>query len=145
MDAGGADYFDPGMANPFTYALILFCCLRFEEAVSHLWHAGWAFPSIHLLVLCLHYGLILPHLPLLSNGTQAREDIETTPSNLLSLWNSSKFAALDACQKADYILSLNSQWVVFVRELDGNTLEICRYPLTRVLLIFIEINLIQPF
>jgi hypothetical protein len=128
MDAGGADYFDPGMANPFTYSLILFCCLRFDEAIAHLWHAGWAFPSIHLLVLCLHSGLVLPHLPLshLGSTLSHEEGGDTTPASLLALWISSKHASLDACQKADYILSLNSQWVTFVRELDTNNLEICR-------------------
>jgi hypothetical protein len=129
MDAGGADYFDPGMANPFTYSLILFCCLRFDEAISHLWHAGWTFPAIHLLVLSLHSGLVLPHRPLSSPGSSlSLESNDTTPASLLSLWISSKNAALDACQKADYLLSLNSQWVSFVRELETSTLDICRFP-----------------
>lgn len=127
MDAGGADYFDPGMANPFTYSLILFCCLRYEEAISHLWQAGWTFPSVHLLVLCLHSGLVLPHLPLIPPGTSySLESNDPTPSSLLSLWISSKNAALDVCQKADYILSLDSQWVTYVRELETSTLDICR-------------------
>ena len=130
MDAGGTDYFDPGMASPFTYALILFCCQQFEEAIAHLWSAGRAFPAIHLLVIGLHFGLILPHLPLSpSHGSLSNSEIsgDSTPSSLLSLWISSKNIPLDACQRADYLLSLNSQWVSFVRELDTNLLEICRY------------------
>lgn len=131
MDAGGADYFDPGMATPFIYSLILFCCQRFDEGIAHLWHAGRAFPAIHLLEIGLHFGLILPHLSLSpSNGSSLSSDNisgDSTPASLLSLWITSKNIPLDACQRADYLLSLNSQWVSFVRELDAQVLEVYRY------------------
>lgn len=67
LEYGGADYFDKGYQNPFNYVMVLFCCHRFGDAITHLWLAGRLLCAIQLTVMCLHYGLILPHVSLAHN------------------------------------------------------------------------------
>jgi hypothetical protein len=120
IEAGGPDYFDPQRNAPFTYALILFCCHRFGEAISHLWQTRRSFPAVHLLVVCLHYGLVLPHAPLASptSGLQDNSGAQLSPASLLAQWtSSSRIAALDSCQKVDYVVALNSRWLSHVKGL----------------------------
>lgn len=64
---GGANYFDEHRNSPFKYALLLFACHRFGDAIVYLWQADKVFFAVHLTVLCLHYGLILPHMALHQN------------------------------------------------------------------------------
>jgi hypothetical protein len=64
---GGANYFDADGSSPFKYALLLCCCHRFGDALVYLWINNKIFPTIHLMMICLYYGLILPHTPLLNN------------------------------------------------------------------------------
>jgi hypothetical protein len=64
---GGAEYFDEQRNSPFKYALLLLACHRFGDAVMYLWQADKVFFASHLLVLCLYYGLVLPHTPLHCN------------------------------------------------------------------------------
>lgn len=120
IEAGGPDYFDPQRNAPFTYALILFCCHRFGEAISHLWQTRRTFPAVHLLVVCLHYGLVLPHTPLCSatSGLQDSSGAQLSASSLLTQWtSSSRIAALDSRQKVDYLVGLNSRWLSHVKGL----------------------------
>jgi hypothetical protein len=67
LSLGGANYFDEHRNSPFKYALLLFACHRFGDAIVYLWQADKVFFAVHLTVLCLHYGLILPHMTLHQN------------------------------------------------------------------------------
>ena len=67
IEFGGSNYFDLNYINPFNYCTILLCCHRFGDAITYLWSAGKFLPAIHLTVSCLHYGLILPHIPFTQN------------------------------------------------------------------------------
>lgn len=86
LDAGGAKHFDKHGANPLGYALVLFACRRFGDAIAYLWQQGKAVPAVHFTVLCLYYGLVLPHKPLCHNPTR-RTDAELnqdlTPHSVL--------------------------------------------------------------
>lgn len=64
---GGANHFDPHRNSPFMYVLLLFACQRFGDAIVYLWQADKVFYAAHLTVVCLHYGLILPHAALHQN------------------------------------------------------------------------------
>ena len=109
MEAGGADDFDPHGALSFEFAMILCCCHQFGGAVEHLYQHGKVFPAVHLLVACLHYGLILPYLPLAMpmQGTRS----SSTPQDLLQTWVYSSKAPLTVTQKVDYLVALDSSWV----------------------------------
>ena len=58
---GGAEYFDEQRNSPIKFALLLMACHRFGDAIVYLWQADKVFYAAHLLVLCLFYGLVLPH------------------------------------------------------------------------------------
>ena len=109
LEAGGADDFDPHGALAFEFAMILCCCHQFGGAVEHLYQHGKVFPAVHLLVLCLHYGLILPFLPLAMpmQGTRS----SSTPLDLLQTWVYSSKVPLTITQKVDYLVALDSGWV----------------------------------
>jgi hypothetical protein len=64
---GGPSHFDPNGQSPFTFAIIMLCCGRFGDAIAYIWSRGKTLPAVHLTVGCLHYGLILPHVPLTHN------------------------------------------------------------------------------
>ena len=78
---GGMQYFDPNYDQPYKYALLLCLCHRFGDAIMHLYAASSTavgggnnlegsnklFPVVHALLPMLHYGLILPNVPLLQN------------------------------------------------------------------------------
>jgi hypothetical protein len=109
MEAGGADDFDPHGELAFEFAMILCCCHQFGGAVEHLYQHGKTFPAVHLLVSCLHYGLILPYLPLAMpmQGTRS----SSTPQDLLQAWVYSSKVPLTITQKVDYLVALDSGWV----------------------------------
>jgi hypothetical protein len=77
--------------------------------VEHLYQHGKTFPAVHLLVACLHYGLILPYLPLAMpmQGTRS----SSTPQDLLQAWIYSSKVPLTPTQKVDYLVALDSGWV----------------------------------
>lgn len=109
MEAGGADDFDPHGALAFEFAMILCCCHQFGGAVEHLYQHGKTFPAVHLLVVCLHFGLILPHLPLSMPLQDSRAN--SFPLNLLQAWVYSSKVPLTITQKVDYLVALDSGWV----------------------------------
>ena len=101
----GSEYFDKGNAKPFQYAEVLFVSQRFGEAILYLWERRQILPSIHLMCVCLYYGLILPHDSLSSTST--------TPHNLIHHWIEKDVKGtfgfdLGVC--VQYILVLNSNW-----------------------------------
>ena len=67
LEFGGADYFDKERSTPFKYATILLSCQRYGDAIMYLWTSNKVVAAVHLTVVCLYYGLILPHVPLTQN------------------------------------------------------------------------------
>lgn len=108
MDAGGADDFDPDGGLCFEFAMILCCCHQFGGAVEHLFRQGRIFAAVHILVCCLHYGLVIPYLPLAMPMQTSRS---TTPKDLLLAWVNSSRVSLSVKQKVDYLAALDSLWV----------------------------------
>jgi hypothetical protein len=130
QEYGGADYFDQDRSTPFKYATVLFCCQRYGDAISHLWVTGKTIPAVHLTVVCLHYGLILPFLPLNQNPYHSMAvngsnnfggynhsmttANEPSPSIILNLFVESQSLQHFAGIKVDYLMSLDSNWLMFV-------------------------------
>ncbi len=117
----GADYFSNSQDNdtftPYPYAKILLCCQRFGDAVNYLWRNDQTIPAVHLMVVCLHYGLILPFRPLNENpqftptiapSVSAYGNPE--PSNIISMYTSIPFMLDYPEQTVDYIMCMNTQW-----------------------------------
>jgi cytochrome c oxidase assembly protein subunit 15 len=50
MSVGGSDYFDADQAEPLKFAMLLFTCHRFGDALDYLWRANKTFIAAHLLV-----------------------------------------------------------------------------------------------
>ena len=109
MEAGGANDFDPHGELAFEFAMILCCCHQFGGAVEHLYQHGKIFPAVHLMVACMHYGLVLPHLTLAMSIQGTRSS--STPQDLLQTWISSSKVPLSITQKVDYLVALDSAWV----------------------------------
>lgn len=122
MEYGGCDYFDADRSNPFRYAMVLSCCQRFGDAIAHLWQCNKAIPAVHLIVAALHYGLILPHLPLHMNpslpmvmGGKTYFNLnqqEPTPADVLQLFVKSSLLNKHPVIAVDYLVSLDSNWLV---------------------------------
>ena len=133
QEYGGADYFDSDRNSPYKYASVLFCCQRFGDAINHLWQANKSFVAAHLAVLCLHYGLILPHValtqnpphPLVSGAYPMGDVIDPTPAQLLSI-----FLRNDALQAnypeicIDYLISLDCNWLMHAQGLENEMKEV---------------------
>lgn len=136
---GGPDHFDAERENAFQYATVLICCQRFGDAVSYLWRTSHqSFAAAHLLVACLHYGLVQPQVPLTHNpphasliaaqrragislGTHGGESqAEVSPASLLRTFISSHGYTRRADLAADYIVSIDPspQWVSHVQGMD---------------------------
>ena len=122
MEYGGSDYFDADRSNPFRYAMVLSCCQRYGDAIAHLWQCNKAIPAVHLIVVALHYGLILPHLPLHMNpslpmvmGGKTYFNLnqqEPTPADVLQLFVKSSLLNKHPAIAVDYLVSLDSNWLV---------------------------------
>lgn len=131
---GGERYFeaadDPGDPDyepfsPFVYAKVLLCCQRFGDAVEYLWRKQRAFAAVHLMTVCLHYGLVLPHRKLTENpvchsthsgatsvfaGGVSQMYRVPSPANLLRVYVGTPFC-LDYPEAAtDYLMCLDSCW-----------------------------------
>lgn len=120
LDYGGAEYFDPSHAFPFKYTLVLLACQRFGDAVVYLWTCNRSTAAIHLLVLFLHYGLLLPHLPLsppLLNLRSSTMHSDLSPCSILRLWVQQFVTAAFPDIAVDYLAMLNVQWLPHVRGL----------------------------
>ena len=122
---GGADYFNE--SNCFVYCKVLLCCQKYGEAILHLWKQRKALTAVHLAVVCLHYGLILPHRPLTYSPTSPSAVAPLRPplgamtdpsaAALLRVYNAPPFL-LDYPEEAvDYLLTLDSKWQVGIQGL----------------------------
>ncbi|RYH19991.1 hypothetical protein EON65_25005 [archaeon] len=86
---GGAEYFDPHHSNVYKYALLLFSCHRFGDAIHYLYAHNKVFAATHLCQLATYYGLILPYQDLLCNPsltivkTYAAPSVSATPWTLV--------------------------------------------------------------
>lgn len=90
IEFGGASYFDPEGLHPFSYALILLICHRAGDAVAHLWLNRKYLAAVGIMVISMYHGLILPHLPLITDpnlhanhGSLSLSTSILTPKNLL--------------------------------------------------------------
>lgn len=114
------EHFDAHRNNPLKYTLALLCCHRNGDAVSHLWQASKFLPAVHIAVVCTHYGLLLPHLPLSQNPlfphpmlssdrSAGGEQLMTLPTMLqlyLNVQSQRMFPEL--C--ADFFISVDVNW-----------------------------------
>lgn len=128
---GGADYFNE--SNCFVYCKVLLCCQRYGEAILHLWRQRKALAAVHLTVICLHYGLVLPHRPLsfVPGGLGGDGQIirraggggmgamttdggghlnDPTPAAVLRVYTAAPFLLDYPEETVDYLVALNSQW-----------------------------------
>jgi len=123
LEYGGAEYFDEDRSNPFRYAMVLCCCQRYGDAIMHLWQCNKVFPAVHLCVLALHYGLILPHVPLNMNpphpmvmggryllGGAHTAGQEPSPTTLLQFYANTPLLRAYPGVAVDYLVSLDAQW-----------------------------------
>lgn len=130
---GGAEHFDSDRTCPYRYATVLFCCQRFGDAIAYLWAANALIPAAHLTVVCLHYGLILPHMPLTQNPAHALVSNRTvgvsndpTPAYLLQTFiDATVFCTLPKIA-VDYLVSLDSNWLTFAQGMDSEYRDACR-------------------
>ncbi len=126
FEAGG-DPSDPDYEpfSPFVYAKVLLCCQRFGDAVEYLWRKQRAFAAVHLMTVCLHYGLVLPHRKLTENpvcqsahsgatsvfaGGVSQMYRVPTPANILRVYAGTPFCLDYPEAAADYLMCLDSCW-----------------------------------
>jgi hypothetical protein len=103
------DYIDLGEQDPtFDPVLHMLALHRFGPAVDYLRQKNQLFAAAHLLVICLHYGLIVPHDPL-----DVFSAIPTRPREVLDLFvQSEEFNLADTAEMADYVMALfNRKWM----------------------------------
>ena len=142
LEYGGADYFDRDRLTPFKYATVLLSCQRYGDAILYLWTANKIVPAVHLTVLFLHYGLILPHVPLNENPIHFPSVGGANPSSGINYSRYINFSLLKLHfvgdifpdtilkrfvdnqtfrhypeVKVDYLLSLDSNWLKYVQDL----------------------------
>jgi hypothetical protein len=124
LEFGGPDYFDEDRTNPFRYAMVLCCCQRFGDAIAHLWQCNKIVPAVHLTAAALHYGLVLPHMPLDMNpahpmvmggrfvhGSAYATTQDPTPASILQFFASTPALLAHPAVAVDYLVSLDSNWL----------------------------------
>lgn len=136
MEYGGPDYFDEDRSNPFRYAMVLCCCQRFGDAVAHLWQSNKILPAVHLASVALHYGLVLPHVPLdmnpshpmimggrFMNGSSFATNQDPTPASVLQYFSSTPLLMAYPTIVTDYLVSLDSNWLSHAQGLEPELKE----------------------
>jgi hypothetical protein len=131
LEYGGPDYFDEDRSNPFRYSMVLCCCQRFGDAIAHLWHCNKALPAVHLTVAALHYGLVLPHVPLDMNpahpmvmgsrfvhGAAYSAQQDPTPATVLQYFASTPLMQAHPAVVCDYLASMDSHWLAYAPGLE---------------------------
>lgn len=96
LNIGGSHYFDTNKLHPFKYVMILFTCQRYSDGIAYLYNTGRVFSAVHIMEVCIYYGLVLPHLPLITcnNGTMSSavsmaslyNDSTSNSNDLVSRW-----------------------------------------------------------
>ncbi len=110
---------------------MLFCCHRFGDALAHLWASHKTLPAVHLAVICLHYGLILPHQQLSHNPNHPSVSsrhassglVDPTPTVLLQHFFHSNVFQHYPELTADYVVALDSNWLPCAVGLDAELKE----------------------
>jgi hypothetical protein len=99
----GSDHYDDFGSVPFQYALVLITCQEYGKAIDYLWAKSQTVAAIHLLVIFLHYGLLLP---------QSRADKSWTVKDTILHWliEDPVLRGLDIGRLTQYILALDSNW-----------------------------------
>jgi hypothetical protein len=131
LEYGGPDYFDQDRTNPFRYAMVLICCQRFGDAIAHLWQCNKVVPAVHLTCAALHYGLVLPHVPLDMNpahpmvmggrfvhGSAYATTQDPTPASILQFFTTTPLVAAYPAMVTDYLVSLDSNWLTHAQGID---------------------------
>lgn len=104
----GPDPFDDSGSSPFYYALVLITCQEYGEAIEYLWGASQPVAAVHLLVIFLYYGLLLPCQRL--NRTSGYSwTVKDTILNWLT-FDDPGLKCLDIGRLTQYILALDSNW-----------------------------------
>jgi len=136
LEYGGPDYFDEDRTNPFRYAMVLICCQRFGDAIAHLWQCNKIVPAVHLTCAALHYGLILPHVPLDMNpahpmvmgsrfvhGSAYATTQDPTPASILQFFTSTPVVQAHPAVAVDYLIALDSNWLTHAQGLEAELKE----------------------
>jgi Nup93/Nic96 len=87
-------------SKPYLYAQMLFTAQRFGDAVCYLFNNRQMFAAVHVLNVCLYYGLLLPHTPLSSTVS------DMMPYDILK--QVQEYWSVDLCTLAEYLFSLQS-------------------------------------
>lgn len=137
LSYGGAEYYDKEGTSPFTYAIVLFACQRFGDAIEYLWKSK-SLEAIHLMFICLHYGLILPHnalscnpkhlmrsnQPYITSGfikeSQSENHDDVTPSSILLTYTNLNFNQYFPDVSVDYFALMNTSWRNHVSSSSGD-------------------------
>lgn len=136
LEYGGPDYFDQDRTNPFRYAMVLVCCQRFGDAIAHLWQCNKIVPAVHLTSVALHYGLVLPHVPLDMNpahpmvmggrfvhGSAYATTQDPTPASILQFFATTPLVAAHPAVVTDYLVSLDSNWLTHAQGIEPELKE----------------------
>ena len=117
IEFGGASWFDPDRSNSFAFARILICCQRYGDAIAHLLDAQMDIPAMHLMVLFLYYGLILPFRPLeISSPYEYRkssgnfDNSPSLPASIIRGHTRPPFQLDYPEETVDYLLVLRTQF-----------------------------------
>jgi hypothetical protein len=133
LSFGGAAYYDEDGSSPFMYATVLFACERFGDAINYLWKASRSLQAAHLMLVCLHYGLILPQNPLTCNPRRSlaivnkaddsiEENMHDTPLSVLTTFTALNFNQQLAEVSVDYCSFLRTRWHDFCTNIDAELL-----------------------
>jgi hypothetical protein len=122
---GGSDFFDSERLYSFNYSLILFACHRFGDAIAYLWESRKTLPAISLAMICLHYGLILPHVSLSNNPKLINQypnpsnfGSELSPSTIFQAYFHTSFQRNYPDIALDYFISLfHKNWVFYCKNM----------------------------
>lgn len=127
-EAGGGDYFDADRMTPFKYTLVLFACQQFGEGIAYLWRACRSFSGVHLMAVCLYYGLIAPTMSLTMSDEPLFDDAQLNPSTVLHVWTTTNAYLLSSATAAvEYVMMLHSPWLRYVKGIDKELYETFRF------------------
>ena len=135
LNFGGAEYFDQKGLMPFNYAVILFTCHRFGDAIAYLWETKKTIPAVHLTVACLYYSLILPHWKLVENPRvdqhglpySFRDGSGATPRTILEHYCKAPYQLYYPEKTADYYISMDSNWNTDLQgKIDNDVIVQCK-------------------
>lgn len=126
--AGGEAYFARAQSSSSKYCMVLLCLQKVGAAVSFLWRGGHSVEALHLLVISLYYGLVLPHTPLDTASVRGGAP-PPAPIDILRVWARHSLGGCHPSVLADYLLiagSLSRVEAETCRGIPPDLLERCR-------------------